>query len=418
MNKTWKSNLGKLLLGGCGTQVGLVFASVALAGFLLLCFVVAVSSVLGIAVAQEAANLSANATAEAASDTEVLALQGEIESLVSQVEVLQNSEPVVLVPTAAPLPQPKAFVIATKNGVNLRSGPGANRERVGTLSLGGRLEIVGRNGDSSWWLVATPDGLAWVSAEVVLAYDVNDSIPVVTIPALLTWPTTDRPNDPPAGPANTPTPDLPANPAPARPSATPTATVGESRIFVEDTVGWKRIFEQLLNRPPVSASFSPRGDRIAIIDGIKLYLVAGDASYGQILFAEDETLRPFGGAVWSPDGKYIAFVVDSKEQKCRPCRSVALARVSDGSISFLETRDQMDSEAPRWTHDGRLLVLVHPHEPADGVTYVYDTSGRGQVAKGIFVLSSSQEGQKWLPWRPGRVWQAGVSERADTYYNN
>jgi hypothetical protein len=257
--------------------------------------------------------------------------------------------------------------------------------------------------------------LAWVSADIVVAYDVNDDIPVVTIPGLLTLPETGSPSDSPPPSADTPTPDPPRGTPPV-PSGTPTASIVESRIFVEDTVGYKRLFEQL-GTTPTSANFSPRGDQIAVMDGIKLYLVAGDGSYGKVLLAENETIRPFGGAVWSPDGKYIAFMVDYKQQKCWPCRSVGLARVSDGSITFLDTRDKMDSEAPRWTHDGRLLVIVHPHEPADGVTYVFDTSGRGKVAEGIFVLSSSHDGQKWLPWLPGRVWQAGVSERPDTYYN-
>jgi len=183
---------------------------------------------------------------------------------------------------------------------------------------------------------------------------------------------------------------------------------------VEDTVGYKRLFEQL-STTPTSASFSPKGDQIAVMDGIGLYLVAGDGSYGQVLLTEDEIIRPVGGAVWSPNGEFIAFMAERKN--CDPCRSVGLVRVSDGTISYLKTPENQDSEAPRWTHDGRLLVIVHPSEPADGVTYVYATSSQGQPASGIYVLGSSHEGQKWLPWLPGRVWQAGVSERADTYYN-
>jgi hypothetical protein len=414
-NEILKGNLGKLFLGGCGTQLGIVVASVTLVGVLLFCFVCALSSGLSIAVSQEIANLSAGATAEAVSIEEAEALRGQIESLVAQVGILEANESNIPSEPAAPAPTPQPFVIAHQNGVNLRSGPGVDHSTVGILTLGARVEIVGRSSDSSWWLISTPQGLAWVSADIVVAYDVNDDIPVVTIPGLLTLPETGSPSNSPPPSAGTPTPDPPRGTPPV-PSGTPTASIVESRIFVEDTVGYKRLFEQL-GTTPTSANFSPRGDQIAVVDGIKLYLVAGDGSYGKVLLAENETMRPFGGAVWSPDGKYIAFMVDYKEQKCWPCRSVGLARVSDGSITFLNTRDKMDSEAPRWTHDGRLLVIVHPHEPADGVTYVYDTSGRGKVAEGIFVLSSSHDGQKWLPWLPGRVWQAGVSERPDTYYN-
>jgi Tol biopolymer transport system component len=151
------------------------------------------------------------------------------------------------------------------------------------------------------------------------------------------------------------------------------------------------------------------------MDGVKLYLVAGDGSDLRVLVTEDGALKPIGGAVWSPDGRFIAFAVE--RVNCDPCRSVGLVRVSDGTVNYLETPDNQDSEAPRWTHDGRLLVVVHPAEPADGVTYVYSTASYGQPASGIYVLGSSHEGQKWLPWLPGRVWQAGVSERPDTYYD-
>ncbi|MEJ2555400.1 MAG: SH3 domain-containing protein [Anaerolineae bacterium] len=420
MDTFWKSNLGKLFLGGCGTQVGLVFAFAAFAGVLAFCSVCALSNALSIVMTQQVASLSTNATATAVSSAEAEALQGEIESLVSQVEVLRANASATPAANPASPSSSQPFVIAHKGEVNLRGGPGISYNKVGTLALGGRLEIVGRNADSSWWLVSRPDGLAWVSAAVVAAYDVNDSIPVVSIPALLAWPTPDGPNPAPNStptPNTSTTPTAPNSPTPARPSGTPTATAAESRIFVEDTVGYKRLREQT-GPPPLSESFSPGGDQIAISEGIKLYLVAGDGSSGRILLADDNDRRPVGGVVWSPDGKYLAFLVDYKSRKCKPCRSVGLVRLSDSSIYFLKTPDNMDSDAPRWTQDGRLLVNVYPGERADGTTYVYDTASRGQVASGVYVLSSSHEGQKWLPWKPGRTWKAGVSERPDTYYND
>jgi pyruvate/2-oxoglutarate dehydrogenase complex dihydrolipoamide acyltransferase (E2) component len=310
MDTFWKSNLGKLFLGGCGTQAGLVLAFAALAGVLVFCSVCALSNTLSIAMTQELARLSTNATATAASNGEAEALRGEIESLVSQVEVLRANASATPLANAGPSSSSQPFVIANKSEVNLRSGPGLSYNKVGTLPLGGRLEIVGRNSDSSWWLVSTPDGLAWVSAAVVAAYDVNDRIPVVSIPALLAWPTPDHPNP---APNSTPTPNTPITPTPTRPSGTPTATAAESRIFVEDTVGYKRLREQL-GPPPLSESFSPGGDQIAISEGIKLYLVAGDGSRGRILLADDDNRRPVGGAVWSPDGKYLAFLVDFLSQ--------------------------------------------------------------------------------------------------------
>jgi hypothetical protein len=422
-NRFWKGNSGKLFLGGCGTQLGLVVGFVVLGGTLLLCSVCAVSGGLGVAVAGQTASLASQATPTPSPDAEVDSLRSQINALISQVEVLRSEPPAQAAQPAPPTaPQPKPIAIATMAQINLRSGPGVGYNRVGTFSAGESLEIVGRNQDATWWLVNRPDGLAWVSAKVVITYGDTDAVPVVAIPALLVWP--DSADDPagnaPGNPAPVLTPapaatEAPNNALPAPPAGTPTATAAESRIFVEDTVGWKRLREQL-GGVPLSESFSPRGERIAVIDGVKLYLVAGDGSYGQIVYADDGVRRPVRDAAWSPDGQYLAFTADYVSPKCHPCRSVGLVDLSDGTVSFLPTPEDLDSAGPRWTQDGRLLVNVYPGEPADGKTYVYDAFGNGQVASGVYLLSSSQDGQRWLPWRPGRVWRAGVSERPDTYY--
>jgi uncharacterized protein YraI len=404
MDTIGKGRLGKFFIGGCGTQVGMAISFVLLIGAFLFCSVCAFTNVLSIAVVQEIARLPANPAVEVTPAGEVQVLQQEVESLVSQVEMLQANTPSVPPAAPTPPPPPKPIVIAHKNGVDLRSGPGPEYTKVGLLKQGGSLEIVGRNGDSSWWLVSTPNGLAWVSADAVMVENVNEGIPVVTTPALLVLPTL---GDSQSTPASAPTP--------TRLSGTPTADAAQSRIFVEDTVGYKELWIHL-SAPPISESFSPRGDQIAIIEGVKLHSVAGDGSDARVLFADDGDKWPVGDAVWSPDGEYIAFVV--KRRNCNPCRSVGLVHPSDGSVSFLKTLNNMDSDAPRWTQDGRLLVNVHPGEPADGTTYVYDTSGGGQVASGVYVLSSSHEGQKWLPWLPGRTWKAGVTERPDAYYSD
>jgi hypothetical protein len=417
MDTIWRSNLGRLFLGGCGTQLGLAVTLIALASMVLFCSVCALTNVASIAITQQVAGAPPNkvTVAEASEVTadngEVEALQAEIESLVSQVELLQATEPEMAAPPAVPAAAPNPVAIAHKGRVNLRSGPGTQYNGVGTMSHGDSLEIVGRNPDSSWWLVAGPEGMAWVSADWVLAYNVDDSVPVVTVPALLVWPGDDPPD---SGAAGTPTPDPPP-PTPGPPPGTPTATAAESRIFVEDTPGYQKLREQL-SRVPTSASFSPQGDQIAITEGIKLYLVKGDGSHGEVLLEDDDVLKPVGGAVWSPDGKYMALVVEKKE--CVPCRSVALIHLAKNSLSYLQAPDNLSSDTPRWTQDGRLVVNVHPGEPADGTAYIYHISGRGQVASGTFLLSSSHDGQKWLPWRPGRTWRAGFTQRPDTYYGD
>ena len=52
---------------------------------------------------------------------------------------------------------------------NLRVGPGAEFNVVGQMQPGDSLAIVGSNMDRTWWQVQTPDGLAWMAADVTLA---------------------------------------------------------------------------------------------------------------------------------------------------------------------------------------------------------------------------------------------------------
>jgi hypothetical protein len=272
------------------------------------------------------------------------------------------------------------------------------------------LEIVGRNPDSTWWLVATPDGLfAWVSADFVMASNLHDNIPVVTIPSLLVWGTPVL-----AGTAVPPAPGEISTPVSFSYPTTPTPDANQSRRFVEDMPAYKRLRGHLLV-PPVSASVSPDGTQIAITERIKLYTLTTEGALTTVWFEDNADSGPIGGVVWSPDGEYIAFLVGFKQKYCRPCRSVWLLRPADGQITHLEHPGDLELDSPRWTQDGLLLVTAHPGEPADGVAYVYDKTGKGQLASGAYVLSSSQEGQKWYPWRPGKTWLAGSTERADAY---
>lgn len=71
------------------------------------------------------------------------------------------------------------IVTASENDINIRSGPDTNYDVIGTLPIGESLEIIGRNADSSWWQVSTPNGIGWIFANVATASNVNDTIPIV-----------------------------------------------------------------------------------------------------------------------------------------------------------------------------------------------------------------------------------------------
>lgn len=407
----WKTSFGKLVIGGCGTQVGLLFGLASLAGLLVFCFVCASTNLLSLGLMRQMAGPpGVEPVAQAApASSPINVLLREVDALLGEVDQLEDrtGQPGVAEPASAPVSLEPPAAVADHGQAGLRDGPGDSFNEVGALAPGDSVPIIGRTGDAAWWLVSLPDGrFAWVAASAVTAFNLTDTIPVVTAPSLLAG----------AGLAAAPgiTPTVIASPTPLLPPGTPTPGSQVERQFVQDFDAYKRVKAALLV-PPVSASFSPDGTRIAMTERIKVYTFTTAGAHTDIWFVDDAKQGPIGWVVWSPDGEYLAFVIGIKGKNCRPCESVAVLHLADGVITLLEAPDEQDTDAPRWTQDGRLLVNVHPGEPANGETYVYDVYGRGQPAEGVYVLSTSHDGQQWYPWLPGRIWRAGVTERPDSY---
>jgi len=422
MDPFWKTKTGRVFIGGCGTQIGLFFSLAGLAVIVLFCALCGLVNVLSLNLAQETVALAPPGAPVEGAPPEVDLLQEQVDYLIGRVQYLRDNPPVIPVPSATPVPPPpQPLAVASQSAVNLRAGPGVNYSRIGRLPLGESLEIVGRNSNSSWWLVATPGGgVAWLSAMVVAATNVDDRIPVLSIPALLVQPVA---SGGPAPPASFPT-NLPATgpaisqtvPAPVvvLPPGTPTPAANASRRFVQDTMGYKQVIRRMM-LPTVSESFSPQGDQIAITERLKLYLIPPDGTSSRILLEDDDTIDLVGGAVWSPDGQTLAFVANQTGD-CQPCRIVGLVHLSDGTTSYLQQPPESGLDLPRWTQDGRLLVTAFRQQLADGRVYIYDTGGQGEPATGVYILSSSHDGQKWFPWLPGKAWQ--VNEGVDDYYRD
>lgn len=416
MRPFWQTGFGKLVIGGCGLQLGLVLSLAGVTFVLMFCALCVTTNVITLGLAGQLAQTDLpNVPAQAAEPSaDVNSLLSEVDFLLTQIEAVQLQEP------AAPPPVlpagGKPIIRAMQSEVSLYSGPGIDYAPVGRLAPGESAEIVGRNVNSTWWLVALSNGsFAWAFNALVTAINVNETIPVVTTPSELVQPAsfgvaavaTPPPPPPPGPPTPTPTPTLPPG--------TPTPAAEVSRQYVEDTAAYQKIKGALLT-PPGSLSFSPDGSRFAMTERIRIYTVGLAGAHTDIWLEDNDKLGPMDGLVWSPDGQYLAFVVGFKQKYCRPCRAVGMLNLAEKTITYLTPPDPLlDTDMPRWTQDGRLLVNAHPGEPANGVAYVYNIYGESQKAEGIYVLSASHEGQKWFPWRPGRVWQAGVSERADSY---
>lgn len=412
----WKSSFGKLVIGGCGAQFGLLLTLAGLLAVLLFCAVCVITNVVSLGLTRDLAQTAAPGAPGVvpASSAEVGPLLEQVDSLLAQVETLQLAE---LVPPPQPLPVGGLpVVMAVQNPVSLYSGPGLDYDPVGVMSAGEHREIVGRNAASTWWLVALPNGrFAWAFNALVTAVNVNDTIPVVTTPSELAQPAAFG-SVIVASPTLPLAPTLTPVPTPTLPPGTPTPAADASRQYVEDLPAYQKVKSSLLT-PPVSASISPDGSRIAMTERIRIYTIGTAGAFTEIWLEDNDERGPIGGLVWSPDGQYIAFVLGFKQRRyCQPCRAVGLLNLADKSITYLTPPEEtLDTDMPRWTQDGRLLVNAHPGEPANGLAYVYNIYGEYQQAEGVYVLSASHEGQKWFPWQPGRIWRAGVSERADSY---
>ncbi len=94
-------------------------------------------------------------------------------------------------PTDTPLPTltstPSVPTITTKDQpVNCRLGPGTAWLAISALNLGASSQIVGKNSDTSWWLIQDPLGSGrncWVASSVTVASGNLSGLQVVQTPS-------------------------------------------------------------------------------------------------------------------------------------------------------------------------------------------------------------------------------------------
>jgi uncharacterized protein YraI len=87
-----------------------------------------------------------------------------------------------------PTPAPDKATAITLEPLNVRSGPGNAYSSYGKAPRGTSFEIVGRNEDGRFWVVAlpttiAPDGQGWISAAYCDTENA-DNVPVVPAPPL------------------------------------------------------------------------------------------------------------------------------------------------------------------------------------------------------------------------------------------
>jgi hypothetical protein len=121
-------------------------------------------------------------------------------------ETTATPEPTEIPPS--PTPEPAPSFTANQN-VNVRSGPGTNYSRLGTLSAGQSFEILGKNAAGNWLQFVYDGDPAWVTVDLVSvsgdlgAVEVAQNIPAPPVAAA-----------PPPAPTSPPPPPQPTSPPP------------------------------------------------------------------------------------------------------------------------------------------------------------------------------------------------------------
>jgi len=120
--------------------------------------------------------------------------------------------------------------------LNVRAGPGTNYDRIGVVSDGSTVEIIGRSANSTWWQIPFadgPDSKAWISAGYGTAANTED-VPVVEAPPA---PTAAAPTAPPVSEAPPPEPTPAYQFTPLAWEGQWNAGLAQIRGHVRDTTG-------------------------------------------------------------------------------------------------------------------------------------------------------------------------------------
>jgi len=90
-------------------------------------------------------------------------------------------------PTSTGVPSATACppTVIANTSVNIRSGPGTVYTAIGALTTGASAPVIGKNADSSWWVIsfpAGPGGQGWVSGSVVTGSCIPATLAIVAAP--------------------------------------------------------------------------------------------------------------------------------------------------------------------------------------------------------------------------------------------
>jgi hypothetical protein len=98
----------------------------------------------------------------------------------SQAQVTETIVPQTGIPTINPNdPTCRALV---NTGLNMRTGPNTNFNRITVIGAGVVVPIVGRTGSNDWWQVSYSGNIGWIAAPFTTVYGICTAIPITYQP--------------------------------------------------------------------------------------------------------------------------------------------------------------------------------------------------------------------------------------------
>jgi hypothetical protein len=85
-------------------------------------------------------------------------------------------------PPAQSTATPSGTLFVTDVGANCRTGPGTNYDKIASFGQGSYIQLVGRNAESTWWVVRSGTINCWISGTTGHTSGPLDNIAVIQAP--------------------------------------------------------------------------------------------------------------------------------------------------------------------------------------------------------------------------------------------
>ncbi len=119
-------------------------------------------------------------------------------TITAQAQLLQALTQTALAPTSTPEPTftsapavtstPSKVIVTVSANTNCRSGPGAEYEIIGALTIGQQAEVIGKSSTTNYWIIDNPNaaGTCWLWGEHAVINGDTASLQEFEIPATVT----------------------------------------------------------------------------------------------------------------------------------------------------------------------------------------------------------------------------------------